>query len=163
MLTKHSFIYLAWTKRKLPKQHNFHSLKVIFCFLHMQDCLKNWISTEIILFVHLFNMSNSVEDPLITCPFNKTHIFTKSLLQKHIIKCSKNHPNHFVCPYNALHRFLEKDDHTRHLLACADMTFTMPWKYSKPTVHGNLNETPFHIDNSRKFNLELENWNAQYS
>ncbi|KAF2889696.1 hypothetical protein ILUMI_16477 [Ignelater luminosus] len=107
-------------------------------------------------------LQQSNPDPLMRCPFNGAHLVTKSRLQHHIIKCSVNYPNHFICPFNALHRFLNKEEYTQHLIDCPDAALSLPWKYSQTTKQGDLKQTPFHYGNTHSFHKEFEDWEAEY-
>lgn len=37
-----------------------------------------------------------------------------------------NHPNHFVCLLNALHRFLKQEEYTQYEKECPDATCGVP-------------------------------------
>lgn len=95
-----------------------------------------------------------MSEKLVKCPFNPSHIISESALQRHIIRCMVNYPNFVACPYNALHRFPNKEVLAKHLLEC---------DASKIQIYDDSKEpfsTDIHIDNIRNFNLELENWDA---
>ncbi|KAJ8965123.1 hypothetical protein NQ314_004348 [Rhamnusium bicolor] len=92
---------------------------------------------------------------LVKCPFNSLHVMTESSLQRHIIRCMVNYPGYVTCPYNALHRFRNKDLLCAHMLECN----------SKEKTHlfyelgdRKIEQTCFHIENARAFNLKDENW-----
>ncbi|KAF5304231.1 hypothetical protein FQR65_LT08038 [Abscondita terminalis] len=105
---------------------------------------------------------NDIRDPVVFCPFDKAHLISKSRLQKHIIKCSRNHPKHFVCHFNALHRFLKKEEQLQHIMLCPDKSFTQPWRYLSKSEEKWSCDAPMHTPNAQKFNLELEDWSAEY-
>ncbi|XP_017772026.1 PREDICTED: gametocyte-specific factor 1-like [Nicrophorus vespilloides] len=70
---------------------------------------------------------------LVTCPFNKCHIFSQDRLQPHIIKCERKYPNHFICPFYNLHRFMDEKDYKEHVLQCDKKKLIEPWLYTKVT------------------------------
>lgn len=84
-------------------------------------------------------------------------------LDIHIIKCSKQYPVHYTCPYNALHRFLNKDEFETHIIKgeCPNQT-TLKWDQPMPQHRGNLDPQPLHIEGTREFNMEFENWDDEY-
>ncbi|KAJ8941471.1 hypothetical protein NQ318_015950 [Aromia moschata] len=53
---------------------------------------------------------------VVKCPFNSQHIMPESSLQRHIIRCMVNYPDYVTCPYNALHRFRNKDLLHEHMM-----------------------------------------------
>lgn len=103
-----------------------------------------------------FIYSRSAKD-ISVCPFNKLHVVPSIGLQRHIIKCMKNYPNHKVCPYNALHRFLDQDHFVKHILECRNKSITWALNLQK-FDHGDLEPKSSIPDNIRSFNLEHENW-----
>lgn len=66
-----------------------------------------------------------------------------------------NHPSFVTCPYNALHRFKNKDLLRDHMLEC-DSRERYSLFYESTDVKPQ--ETCFHIPDTRAFNLEEENW-----
>ncbi|XP_031330049.1 gametocyte-specific factor 1-like [Photinus pyralis] len=107
-------------------------------------------------------MSDDIRDTVLQCPFNPSHVIWKSRLQRHIIKCSQNYPNHFVCHFNALHRFLTREEQVTHTFICPDMKFTQPWRYGSPDEGRSVISTPIFTPNAKAFNMEIENWSAEY-
>ncbi|KRT84667.1 hypothetical protein AMK59_1850 [Oryctes borbonicus] len=95
---------------------------------------------------------------LVRCPFDPQHLLTEDRLQKHVIKCMKNYPNHVKCPYNTLHCFLNKNELEGHIMECPDKVHSHPWKYQKQRI---INEVPIQIDVPRSGNEE-EDWEAEY-
>lgn len=98
---------------------------------------------------------------IVKCPFNPKHVFTQDRLQSHILKCMKNYPNHVTCPYNALHRFLNKEDLLAHIFNCPSKMVVQPWRYVKMEKHGDLTEQPFYMEN-RARDEEEEDWESEY-
>lgn len=72
----------------------------------------------------------------------------------------KNYPNHVTCPYNALHRFLNKEDLVPHILNCPNRALGKTWTSSKPTKHGDLTDQPYHYENHSK--EDDEDWESEY-
>ncbi|KAG5863447.1 hypothetical protein JTB14_013695 [Gonioctena quinquepunctata] len=98
-------------------------------------------------------MSKNFEK-LVKCPFNSQHVLTESSLQRHIIRCMVNYPNYVVCPYNALHRFRDRNLLVEHMLKCDSKDKTYFDESNKEFKH----ETCYHNDKIRNFNLEFEDW-----
>ncbi|KAL3274126.1 hypothetical protein HHI36_015540 [Cryptolaemus montrouzieri] len=98
----------------------------------------------------------------VKCPFNSQHVMLESALQRHIIKCMVNYPDHVVCPYNALHRLKNKDLLLEHMMICPSKTSIGSLFYDPHLEKRIANaETPYHVDNVREFNLAYENWDAE--
>ncbi|XP_018568150.1 gametocyte-specific factor 1 homolog [Anoplophora glabripennis] len=97
-------------------------------------------------------------DKLVKCPFNPSHVLTEDSLQRHIIRCMVNYPSYVICPYNALHRFKNKDLLCDHMLECESREKNILFYESsevKPL------ETCIHIQGIRDFNLAEENWDEE--
>lgn len=92
---------------------------------------------------------------MVKCPFNPSHVLTEESLQRHIIRCMVNYPFYVTCPYNALHRFRTKDLLRDHMLECESKEKC--YLFYEP--NDEKSETAcFHVENTRAFNLEEENW-----
>jgi len=82
-----------------------------------------------------------------TCPYDPTHQITVSKIQKHLVKCRRNHKDsqHVICPYNASHH-IPKAEEQYHLAHCVDRRIVEMGHYSltleKPGLHGHLMEIP---------------------
>lgn len=64
-------------------------------------------------------MTSEPESILVSCPFEPSHRILKHRIQKHIAKCSKNHPNSKymkICPFDVTHIMnpTEIDDHIKN-------------------------------------------------
>ncbi|CAK9799077.1 Gametocyte-specific factor 1 [Anthophora quadrimaculata] len=124
-------------------------------------------------------------DPIMRCPYNKSHSIVKSRLQKHIVKCEKNYPDHYkvMCPYNATHR-LFKIELEEHIITCPTRSvletemYTGPFKldtffriclfcmivifcFTEPKKHGSTNfalhsEISSTIDCTENWDLEID-------
>lgn len=70
-----------------------------------------------------------------------------------------NYPNHKICPYNALHRFLNEEDFVKHIMGCPNKK--IGWVKLQHSVHGDLREHSSQPDNINRLNLEYENWDEQ--
>ncbi|KAK4878835.1 hypothetical protein RN001_011341 [Aquatica leii] len=103
-----------------------------------------------------------IRDIVVVCPFDKTHCIAQSRLQRHIIKCSRNFPKHFVCHFNALHRFLTKEEQVQHIMLCPNKSFTQPWRYVSRSEKNWSSSAPVHTPNAQTFNMELEDWSDEY-
>ncbi|KAJ8923347.1 hypothetical protein NQ315_001905 [Exocentrus adspersus] len=93
-------------------------------------------------------------EKMVKCPFNPLHIMTETALQRHIVRCMVNYPSFVTCPYNALHRFKNKELLHDHMSECES-------KERNYLLYDNVckqDNAAFHIDNTREFNLRDENW-----
>ncbi|CAG9815798.1 unnamed protein product [Phaedon cochleariae] len=107
------------------------------------------------LSMHNQNIHSIRSERMVKCPFNPQHVMSPSSLQRHIIRCMVNYPNFVVCPYNALHRFRNKDLLADHMLQCDSRSKA----YIMDEVNDDIKqEVCYHIDKIRAFNLEHENW-----
>ncbi|XP_053983175.1 gametocyte-specific factor 1-like [Hylaeus anthracinus] len=102
-------------------------------------------------------------DPVVICPYNKNHLISKSRLQKHIVKCEKQYPEHYkiLCPYNATHR-LFKHELEEHIITCPARSVLQSEIYSEPKKHGSINfvfqsEVSSVIDCTENWDEEDEN------
>ncbi|CAK9799075.1 Gametocyte-specific factor 1 [Anthophora quadrimaculata] len=101
-------------------------------------------------------------DPIMRCPYNKSHSIVKSRLQKHIVKCEKNYPDHYkvMCPYNATHR-LFKIELEEHIITCPTRSVLETEMYTEPKKHGSTNfalhsEISSTIDCTENWDLEID-------
>lgn len=122
--------------------------------------LHQWRLLKVLLIedVVYSNIIKCLRSNICLCPFNPQHRIPKEGLQKHIIKCKVNYPEHEVCPYNALHRFLNKDKFVEHLLSCPNKKLGIMEFLHKHEEGGDLSKPSTEIDNVRKINLQYENW-----
>lgn len=68
-----------------------------------------------------------------------------------------NYPEHDTCPYNALHRFVDKEKYVEHIFRCPSKPVNLLLT-SRPHQGGDVRKQNIHIDNIRSFNLQDENW-----
>ncbi|XP_043477489.1 uncharacterized protein LOC122508279 [Leptopilina heterotoma] len=65
--------------------------------------------------------ATDLHDPLLTCPYDKSHRILKSRMQYHLVRCRKNHPcdksEMETCPYDATH-IISKAEFPYHLENC---------------------------------------------
>lgn len=56
-----------------------------------------------------------------TCPYDPTHQITSSRIQKHLVKCRRNHQEseHVICIFNASHH-IPKAEEQYHMAHCTD-------------------------------------------
>ena len=51
--------------------------------------------------------ATDLDDPMQTCPYDKSHRILKSRMQFHLVRCRKNHPANKdqlrTCPFDAVH------------------------------------------------------------
>ncbi|CAH0563552.1 unnamed protein product [Brassicogethes aeneus] len=99
----------------------------------------------------------SEAEPMVLCPFNSHHVVHKSSLQRHILRCMKNYPDHEVCPYNALHRFLTKQLLQDHMMDCDS-------KMKNELFFANINakvkkDAPMFTEKAGNGEIVGENWN----
>ena len=99
-------------------------------------------------------------DSVVICPYNENHLIFKSRLQKHIVKCEKNYPEHYkvMCPYNATHR-LFKNQLEEHIITCPTRNVLQSEMYPEPRNHGATNvgllsEISSTIDDNENWDLE---------
>ncbi|KAK9883308.1 hypothetical protein WA026_001488 [Henosepilachna vigintioctopunctata] len=102
-----------------------------------------------------------MSEKTVSCPFNSQHVMLESSLQRHIIRCMVNYPEHVVCPYNALHRFKNKVLLMNHMLICPSKSTIgaiLDWNLEKLIDNA---DTQYHLENTRNFNLAYEDWDAE--
>lgn len=80
---------------------------------------------------------------MIKCPLNPLHILPDDRLQVHLFKCMKNYPDHVTCPYNALHKFVAKEEYEKHILVCPEKVLMNPSVFYMPRNHGDLSDAPY--------------------
>jgi hypothetical protein len=93
-----------------------------------------------------------------SCPFNPQHRMLRVHLQRHIIKCMVNYPDYVQCLYNSLHWFENKEKMMEHLAVCPSQRVAFT---EKPVGISNVVATGTFYD-SKKFNLNEENWDEEY-
>ncbi|XP_012282846.1 uncharacterized protein LOC105701027 [Orussus abietinus] len=83
--------------------------------------------------------SYDLDDPIIICPYDRSHRIVRSRIQKHIVKCERNFPENYkeICPYNATHR-LFKADMENHIKTCPMRTFLDPYLYQSTPKQGSI-------------------------
>ncbi|XP_076634633.1 uncharacterized protein LOC143348377 [Colletes latitarsis] len=96
-------------------------------------------------------------DPVVICPYNKNHLIVRSRIQKHIMKCEKQYPEHYkvMCPYNATHR-LFKNELEEHIITCPTRSVLESEFHSEPKNRGCTN-FPLHSEVSSTVDF-TENW-----
>ncbi|XP_031849173.1 uncharacterized protein LOC116434701 [Nomia melanderi] len=102
-------------------------------------------------------------DPVVICPYNKNHLIAKSRLQKHIVKCEKQYPEHYkiMCPYNATHR-LFKSELEEHIMTCSARKVLESEMYSELKKHGYTqfpmpSEISSTVDCTENWDLDRDN------
>ena len=88
----------------------------------------------------------------ITCPYNISHQITEGRLQRHLVKCRRNHPNAdvVICEFNSSHHIPSHEEKS-HLQTCPDRKLVEKMKYElrledkkpapfKPADHGALDD-----------------------
>nr|CAD7440912.1 unnamed protein product [Timema bartmani] len=78
-------------------------------------------------------------EPLVICPYDRSHMILESRIQMHLIKCARNHPGVMleVCPHNASHRFRDYEKYEQHVKICPNqrlpgkVKLTLEEKYIK--------------------------------
>ncbi|XP_048265829.1 uncharacterized protein LOC126918058 [Bombus affinis] len=101
-------------------------------------------------------------DPIVVCPYDKSHSVAKSRLPKHIIKCEKQYPEHYklMCPYNASHR-LSKKEFEEHITTCPTRNILESEIYSEIRKHGATNFVPpdlsSTIDCKENWDIDINN------
>lgn len=95
-------------------------------------------------------MFTQPNNPLVICPFDKSHLILRSRIHYHLIKCSKNHPNcnKVICPYDAT-EYIDPDEFPKHLFECKSKISIDGLVYAndkmfKNKEHGDIAKTPFH-------------------
>lgn len=65
----------------------------------------------------------SLQESLLKCPYNGSHLISRRRYLIHLINCGKNpaNPSLVICPFNAIHR-ISKADYKDHLLSCREAT-----------------------------------------
>ncbi|XP_076290760.1 uncharacterized protein LOC143214070 [Lasioglossum baleicum] len=98
-------------------------------------------------------------DPVVLCPYNKSHVIARSRLQKHIVKCEKQYPEHYkvMCPYNATHR-LHKSEIEEHIVTCPTRIVLESVMHTEVRNHGCTN-FPVPSDISSTVDC-TENWDS---
>jgi len=66
----------------------------------------------------------------ITCPYNIAHQITEGRLQRHLVKCRRNHPDAevVICKFNCSHHIPLREEEY-HLQTCPDRKFVEMMKY----------------------------------
>lgn len=104
-----------------------------------------------------------------TCPYNPSHQITVSRIQKHLVKCRRNHKDSelIICPYNASHH-IPKSEERYHLAHCCDRRIVELDKYSwameRPGRHGYLEPPPSRPEENQQMSLFLddeEDWDRE--
>ncbi|KAE8748559.1 hypothetical protein FOCC_FOCC004735 [Frankliniella occidentalis] len=93
-------------------------------------------------------MSAAINNPYVSCPYDKSHAVPKLRLQRHLMKCRKNHPKLAAlfksCPFNATH-VIPEQELQMHFMFCSDRHLMEAKKYENTTVHGELGNPQFHL------------------
>ena len=93
-----------------------------------------------------------------TCPYNISHQITGPKLQRHLVKCRRNHPNSdvVVCSFNSCHHvpFKEKE---YHLQTCPDRKLVEVQKYELRDVE----KRKTHYKPARKELDDDEDWEKE--
>ncbi|XP_076166949.1 uncharacterized protein LOC143146523 [Ptiloglossa arizonensis] len=99
-------------------------------------------------------------DPVVICPYDKNHLIARSRIQKHIVKCEKQYPEHYkvLCPYNATHR-LFKHELEEHIITCPARSVLDYEMYSERREHGS---TSFSLQTEISSTVDCtENWDLE--
>ncbi|XP_030758271.1 gametocyte-specific factor 1 homolog [Sitophilus oryzae] len=101
---------------------------------------------------------------IVKCPFNSNHVMLEDSLQRHIVRCAKNYPHWVLCPYNAMHRFPNKEVLIKHMVACAsrDNAFKFKQDYDMSGRGNDWKDVPTHIDHGKEINFAEEDWDKEY-
>jgi len=69
-------------------------------------------------------------EKIITCPYNIAHQITEGRLQRHLVKCRRNHPDAevVICKFNSSHHIPLREEQ-QHLQTCQDRKFVEMIKY----------------------------------
>ncbi|XP_049544688.1 gametocyte-specific factor 1 homolog [Anopheles darlingi] len=76
-----------------------------------------------------------------TCPFNPAHLLAGESMQKHLLKCKKQHKssNLIVCPFNQTH-YIRKSEYAQHIKVCPDRILIESCRYTeKNDARGGTN------------------------
>ncbi|XP_076648892.1 uncharacterized protein LOC143356799 [Halictus rubicundus] len=102
-------------------------------------------------------------DPVVTCPYNNLHLIARSRLQKHIVKCEKNYPEHYkiMCPFDATHR-LDKSELEEHIMTCPTRKGLDSEMNQEVRNHGYMNfpmpsEISSTVDCTENWDLDMDN------
>ncbi|XP_076242741.1 uncharacterized protein LOC143184418 [Calliopsis andreniformis] len=107
-------------------------------------------------------------DPVVICPYDKNHLISKSRLQKHIVKCENNYPEHYkvMCPFNATHR-LFKSELEEHIVTCPTRSVLESEMYPDPGIHKEncmlQSEISSTIDCTENWDLEVDDSSKIFS
>lgn len=75
-----------------------------------------------------------------TCPFNPAHLIPAESMQRHLLKCRKQHKSSgmLVCPFNQTH-YLKTQEYAQHIKTCRDRILIESCRYTekKDTRSGN--------------------------
>lgn len=74
-----------------------------------------------------------MDDPFISCPYEKSHRVPRSRIQAHLIRCKEKKPDYAICPYNATHR-LPENQMKEHVLDCPSKKAMFPDQLKTKTV-----------------------------
>nr|XP_018900273.1 PREDICTED: dentin sialophosphoprotein-like [Bemisia tabaci] len=100
-----------------------------------------------------------MDDPMVGCPFEMAHWCKQSRLQKHLIKCRKNHPESELepCPYNAT-EYIHPDNLVEHLKVCKNAKLLEGLKYDAERLRDNYLDAPYHVPTLQKPESETEDF-----
>ena len=95
----------------------------------------------------------------ITCPYNISHQITEGRLQRHLVKCRRNHPNAdvVICKFNSSHHIPSHEEKS-HLQTCKDRKLVEKMKYGLRLE--DKKPAPFKPD-ARVVDDEEEDWERE--
>ncbi|XP_050098085.1 gametocyte-specific factor 1 homolog [Anopheles aquasalis] len=72
-----------------------------------------------------------------TCPFNPAHLIPAESMQKHLLKCRKQHKSSsmVICPFNQTH-YLHTREYAKHIKTCPDRILIESFRYTEKDGSG---------------------------
>ncbi|XP_076666216.1 uncharacterized protein LOC143367860 isoform X2 [Andrena cerasifolii] len=100
-------------------------------------------------------------DPIVTCPYEKSHRIRKSVLPYHLVRCGRNNTSStkIRCPFDAFH-IIEETEFESHVINCASSGNIRRHQYSFESSH-QLGTVP--LDVVAKLSVPImEDWDEEY-
>ena len=100
-------------------------------------------------------------DPIVTCPYEKTHRIRNSVLPYHLVRCGRNNisTTRIRCPFDAFH-IIEETEFESHVMNCASSGNIRQHQYSFESSR-ELGTVPLEVVAKLSVPI-MEDWNEEY-